>query len=228
MKIRSLVIALLVSLTASSLLALEGQTVSLITTKSGKTYTHCRIFKHDPDGVLFSHALGGAKILYADMSDSMRDQLGYDADKAQAYTNGLKQKREAERQEWLELRTETLRAQAAASAAELKRLEVFGQDQPYGSSPAQTPYLGWTSFYPNQYWPTGQSHDRSIRGENYASRTILPSNNCPPPYINRVVRRSNVGNGYMANRAVPFGVPALSHFVAPPLAPRAATIGGVR
>ena len=227
MKFRSILVTLALSLAAFTLNAFDGESIARITTKSGKTYNNCRIFKQDPDGVMFSHELGGAKILYSDMPDSIREKLGYDAAKAESYSNELKEKRKVEREQLFELRKEAIKAEAAASAAELKRLEVFGQAQSYGYETWQ-PWLGWTSFYPNNYqqgYSTKDLRDRS----NYGSRTILSNiNNCPPTYINRIVRRNNDGNGNISNRAVPFGVPALSNFVAPAIAPRASAVGGAK
>lgn len=56
-----------------------------IETVQGKTYQRCKIIKRDPDGVSFAHSRGTAKVLYSDLSESMRNALGYDARKEEAY-----------------------------------------------------------------------------------------------------------------------------------------------
>jgi hypothetical protein len=56
-----------------------------IETAQGKTYQRCKIIKRDPDGVSFSHSRGTAKVLFSDLSEPMRNALGYDARKEEAY-----------------------------------------------------------------------------------------------------------------------------------------------
>ena len=71
----------------------SGDVVERISTQSGKTYVGCRIFKVDPDGVMFSHKGGGAKVLFADMTESSRERCGYDANREAAYEKRLVEKK---------------------------------------------------------------------------------------------------------------------------------------
>ena len=89
-------IALALSLTTAALA--DDGTLGAISTTNGRHYSSCRIINTEPDGVTFRHSRGIAKVLYLQMAGDLRDQLGYDADKAAKYQEGLKVKREMERQ----------------------------------------------------------------------------------------------------------------------------------
>lgn len=103
----------------------SGSSFSLIKTNSGKVYTNCRIFKTDPDGVMFSHQHGGAKVLFVDMPEETRNMLGYDAKKAAEYEKDRAEQKKKEREELWKYRNEVAKAQTAAYNAEARRMELM-------------------------------------------------------------------------------------------------------
>jgi hypothetical protein len=125
-KAATLLIAALIAVLLSSPthVAANGSSFPLIKTISGKVYTNCRVFKTDPDGVIIAHQEGGAKLLFADMPEETREMLGYDAKKEAAYEKQRAEARVKEREELWKYRRELAQAQAAAYAAEAKRLEM--------------------------------------------------------------------------------------------------------
>ena len=126
----------------------RGEAIGTITTNSGKTYHNCRVFKIDPDGVMFAHEKGGAKILFTDMPQTTRDRLGYDPQKEAAYANDLTEKRKQDREHERQLQLEWAKSMVMAQAAELKRLEL-PQEPSYS---AVGPAFGYE--YPLA-WPYG-------------------------------------------------------------------------
>jgi hypothetical protein len=119
-----LIAAFAVCLTAPAK-ANDSSSIPLIKTNSGKTYTNCRIFKTDPDGVIIRHEKGGAKLLFADLPEETRTKLGYDAKKAEQYEKDRAEQKKKEREELWKYRNEVAKAQAAAYTAEARRLEVL-------------------------------------------------------------------------------------------------------
>ena len=97
MNIKQVLVTLLTTAIAFSI-CIAGQTVEIITTTTGKTFQHCRIFKVDPDGVMFFHQHGGAKILFTDMTADSRNELGYDPEKAASYEKEIAAKQSKQRE----------------------------------------------------------------------------------------------------------------------------------
>jgi|GEM_PF-2478688 len=58
--------------------------VAVIQTIHGKSYRHCKIVQRDPDGVAFTHQKGTARVLFSDLPEAMRSELGYNAKSAAA------------------------------------------------------------------------------------------------------------------------------------------------
>src|SRR5262245_61831266 len=71
----------------------EGGPIGNITTNLGHTYQDCRVRQVDPDGVIFVHRMGIAKILFDEIPEPMRGKLGYDAQKAADYAKDQAEKR---------------------------------------------------------------------------------------------------------------------------------------
>lgn len=87
-----------------------------IETAQGKVYERCKVMKRDPDGVSFSHSKGVAKVLFSDLSEPMRNALGYDAVKADAYEREQAESRKAAAQARREHATKLAEAMIAAQA----------------------------------------------------------------------------------------------------------------
>lgn len=123
----TLTIQLGLALTAS---ALDPTTIE---TTQGKTFQQCKILKRDPDGVSFSHSKGMAKVLYSDLSSSMRNSLGYDAVKADAYEKEHAEARKEAAQAKRERETKLAEAMIAAQAQYGAQQPVVYMQQPNGS-----------------------------------------------------------------------------------------------
>ncbi|MEI6537119.1 MAG: hypothetical protein WCN98_17390, partial [Verrucomicrobiaceae bacterium] len=146
----------------------NGDMIGLITTNSGKAYQNCRIFKIDPDGVFFAHSHGSAKILYVDMPDATRQQLGHDPVKAAEYSAEILAKQKKAREQQFELRKEVIKAQAFAQEVVRRSNEMQSSYPGNGYSPPLTdwvgtiPSFGWSASnnYPGEYAP-GRSQNWS-------------------------------------------------------------------
>jgi hypothetical protein len=197
MNIKSQLIGLL-ALALATVSQADTQTISTITTNAGKTYQNCRIFKVDPDGVMFSHSRGGAKVLFGELSAEVQSKLGYDRDKEAAYNQAHAEKIQKEREQMLAYQRELAKAEAAAQAVELKKLEIIRQ-QTYGGDYAGfggslvTPGI-WNDAYYNGYngvgsiWRDGAWRHRSSQGRyvgpgdvvNNGSGNAIGRRYCPP------------------------------------------------
>lgn len=221
----------------TSLRADDGRSVSMIVTKSGKTYQNCRIYKQDPDGVMFSHQNGAAKVLFADMTETMRNTLGYDAAKAEAYAKSVAERYQKERDRQNEYRNLLVKAQIAAAELEMKRLDVYG-DTSVGMNGGtwNSGTLDYTSIAPYGYYygfgagafnRLGGQHNRQY-GNRTARGVFQNGPLCESTNGNFISVR---GNGYRPScdtvAKPPLGVPAISGF-APPMAVRAIPASGGR
>ena len=82
-KILKFIAALLISF----VLGIGGSAAddSVLETLSGRTYYGVKVVKIDPNGVLFRHRDGAAKVTFDDMNPEIREYLGLDARKAAAF-----------------------------------------------------------------------------------------------------------------------------------------------
>lgn len=196
----------------TALQAAEGASLSFIKTKSGKVYTNCRVFKMDPDGVIISHQSGGAKLLFADLPDDMKAQLGYDAAKEAKYEADRAEAKRKEREELWAYRRELAKAQAAAYTAEAQRQQVVAIQ----SMALAGGYGGWG-------WDTGWAWNGGVNcnpwlggrpGFNRGSATL------PTPGGGGLSFKGRVIHG-APQRNVPLGTPAMG-----PLTPALGSGGG--
>jgi len=115
---QSLSVALLVQLvlvsTAKSVMAAEDTNRCTITTLSGVTYSNAVISRVEPDGITLVTEKGVSKVLFSDLSPSLRVEFNYDPQKTRQY--------EAEK-----ARRAQIRATEEAEAAQRKaRLDKIG------------------------------------------------------------------------------------------------------
>ncbi|MFZ4764049.1 MAG: hypothetical protein ACOYMN_03770 [Roseimicrobium sp.] len=192
-------------LSATALRAANGDLVDLIPTNSGKVYTHCRIVKTDPDGVIIAHQHGGAKILFADLAEDVRQKLGYDASAAAAYEQRVAERRATEREALWKYRTELAKVEAAAYAVEARRLDVLAVQSAAGSYGVSWPNYGWqTNGYADGcghrlgYGPT------TYLREQTRSRVSGTSPNASAPGV-----RSRTAPGAKSGARAPMGTPAM-------------------
>lgn len=162
-----------------SMAATEGAMIDLVSTNSGKVYQNCRIFKIDPDGVLFAHSLGSAKVLYRDLSDNVRRQLGYDQTKAADYAADLLAKQKKQREQQFELRKETIKAQAFAQEVAARMNDM----QPAYNAPTFTPPLSeWVGTVPTIGWSTGGYYPYQPSFEHWQKWTPNYNRHVPNKY----------------------------------------------
>ncbi len=139
-----------------------------IETAQGKVYERCKIVKRDPDGISFSHSKGVAKVLYSDLSESMRNALGYDAVKADAYEKEQAQARKEAAQAKRERDTKLAEAMIAAQARYASQQPVVYLQQPNGNyMRSLAPVLGLGQIgngnnfgYGGRHHGYGMSHTR--------------------------------------------------------------------
>lgn len=173
MKLKILLAGLIVFSPMISIAAIEGEMIDLITTASGKAYQHCRIFKIDPDGVFFAHSLGSAKILYRDMTESMKTKLGYDSIHAAEYAADALTKQKKQREQQYELRKEVIKAQAFAQ--EIARR--INDSQPnYAATTYAPPLSEWVGTVPTIGWSAGGYYPFQNGFDHYSNWS--PRYNC--------------------------------------------------
>lgn len=216
-----------VSLSLGDGWAKDDRPAQLIVTNRGKVYEECRVFQIDPDGVMFSHKHGGAKLLYAELSEETATRLGYNPEKAQAYEKERAENLKVKRRLMWEFRKEVARAEAQAHAAETARLTLQAMQQEavlmsgYGYGLGFAPgllYSGYAPYFNDWGWrdgflggrwgDRGWHHHRHHSGTTIAPATdIIRSHGVRYPYLYRTVPPT------------PFGVPAMG-----PLTPRMAPL----
>ena len=133
-----------------------------IETAQGKTYQRCKIIKRDPDGVSFAHSRGTAKVLYSDLSESMRNALGYDARKEEAYVREQAEARKEAAQARRVRETKIAEAMIAAQAKyAAQRPVVYVQQGNGGYMQSLAPILGLGqigAYYGGGYFGHGYGH----------------------------------------------------------------------
>lgn len=80
--------------------------MTTITTLNGQTFHRVEVLKHDPDGLMFRHSKGMAKIPFADLPEEVQKRFNYKPETAAAF---VKEHLDAEKE---------ARAKAAAARAE--------------------------------------------------------------------------------------------------------------
>ena len=141
-----------------------------IETAQGKTYERCKIMKRDPDGVSFSHSKGVAKVLFSDLSEPMRNALGYDAYKADADEKEQAEARKAALQAKRERETKMAEAMIAAQAKYAAQQPVVYVQQPNGGyMQSLAPVLGlgqMGAYYGGGYHGHGMYRNRGWSPNN--------------------------------------------------------------
>ena len=123
---------LIVTIQWGLMVAATAYEPTTIETAQGKIYQQCKIMKRDPDGVAFSHSKGVAKVLFADLAEPMRNALGYDAVKGDAYEKEHAEARRAAEQARRERETKMAEAMIAAQAKYAAQQPVVYVQQPNG------------------------------------------------------------------------------------------------
>ncbi len=134
---------LIVTIQLGLAVAVSAFEPTTIETAQGKTYERCKIMKRDPDGVSFSHSKGVAKVLFSDLSEPMRNALGYDAVKADAYERAQAEARKEAEQARQERNARLAEAMIAAQAKyAAQQPVVYVQQANGGYMQSLAPVLG--------------------------------------------------------------------------------------
>jgi len=136
--------------------ALEATTIE---TAQGKTYQQCRIMKREPDGIYFTHSKGAAKVLFADLSEPMRNALGYDAKKAEAYEKERADARKEAEQARRAREAKLAEAMIAAQARYAAQQPLILMQQPYG--------VGYMTGLPPIVGVSGLGYTSSYHGAGF-------------------------------------------------------------
>jgi len=116
--------------------------LTVIRAVDGRQFERVEVLKHDPDGLMFRHSKGMAKIPFADLPEEIQKRFGYQPETAAAFVKehveaekAAKEKAAKERAETrerraqekaLELQIQWMRQQAAAAAAGSEGLIIPG------------------------------------------------------------------------------------------------------
>lgn len=164
------------------------QHVDQIKTLQGRIYRDCSIKQVQPDGISFTHARGAAKVLFADLNDSLKKKLGYSEERLAEY------EKERATREFMAREAKIKARQAAAEQAERQlearvrileraamlqdRRNFLAQAQLaalYGSPlPGPAPAVGWPGTY---YGPINEITGPAFGGGIWArhGRPVLAS-----------------------------------------------------
>jgi hypothetical protein len=130
-----------------------------LTTIGGKTYHDCRILKIDPDGVLFRHSSGAGKVLFKDMTRSMRDHFGYDAEKAKAHEEKVATERKKTREVAMKQASEAAKLQQEAINRQAENQALMAFQNAFSQNNSAYMTNGWVAL--SGGLPFGQAFDGS-------------------------------------------------------------------
>ena len=172
------------------------QVIESITTLSGKTYLHCRIYKIDPDGVMFFHDRGGCKVLFLDLPQDLKTKLGHNPEKEAAYRGEHATKIREQREQ-----AAAMRKAVAAQAAMVQWSQAGYAAAPGYSYPDMSYLPPGDLFYP----AAGIAAASGLAGDNFSNFS-----NYIPRWLNgcrRFTDRVAWNNGIRSNDGMFFAVP---------------------
>jgi hypothetical protein len=167
----------LILLTAAMAAAAPSLEVAVIETIHGKTYQRCKIVQRDAEGVAFTHRKGTARVLFSDLPEATRTELGYSAKAAADLQKAREQEREEKANERQRKAERAAELRHAARLAEIKRFsqapQVIVVQQPSGYYTGPVPAVGFAA--PGWGDPSWHGHGKApgIRGwDNVGIATI--------------------------------------------------------
>jgi hypothetical protein len=170
-----------------------SDSVGTITTSFGRSYENCRVCQVDPDGVVFVHQKGVAKILFAELAEPLRTKLGYDAQKASDYVKEKAEKKQRAQELRAELQKEMIKAQAAVTVAEAQNAGMMQQAAAMGGGFMGFPGLtGGLYGWDNALWNGGSfggngNYGAGWNGACYGTpggMSIRSNSRCAGPLLN--------------------------------------------
>jgi len=142
----------------------SSDSLGTITTSLGRSYQDCRVCQVDPDGVIFSHEKGIAKVLFGELPESLRKKLGYDEQKAADYAKEQAEKKRRALELQAELQKEIIKAQAAVSVAEIQSAGLVQQSYAASGWGAYPPYTGGLYGWDGSLYNGGYAGPYNYRG----------------------------------------------------------------
>lgn len=180
MKRSVLFIALLLSVVPASA---APKSYGTITTRDGKSFYECKVMRVYPDGVSFTHRNGAAKILFADLPESLRSEFRYDPkaeaeyQKEQAALRKAEQERQRQQEMVMQERLmEAKMAEAsylatASSLATTTPTAAGAQTPSWVGNPITGPAVGGRGYGSGSYsrfgYPFGYSGSGYYSGGSY-------------------------------------------------------------
>lgn len=170
------ILSALITLSLASGFGAPATELATIHTLHGKTYLDCKIVQRDADGVAFTHRKGTARVLFNDLPESTRAELGYNAQAAAALDKERQDARQAKmaQQEAAQKRRAELRQ--ALVLAEIKRAAqqpVILFAQPTSPFPGPVPAVGfatpgWGTYFGHK------PHSKSSHSRGWDAVGIAP------------------------------------------------------
>ena len=148
----------LILLTPALAAAAPSLEMAVIETIHGRVYQQCKIVQRDAEGVAFTHQKGTARVLFSDLPETTRIELGYSAKAAADLQKARENKRE-EKEKEIQLKAErAAELRHAARMAEIKRLsqapQVIVVQQPAGYYTGPVPAVGFAApGWGSSSWP---------------------------------------------------------------------------
>lgn len=152
----------------------SGDSVINISTSLGRVYQNCRVCQVDPDGVIFAHQSGIAKVLYGELPESIRGKLGYDAQKSAEYVKEQSEKKRRAQELAAELQKELIKARAAVTVAEIQSAGMVQQAYAMGGGWQYPVYTGGLYGWDGSLYNNG--HGGAFDDQHHGWRNIWPGN----------------------------------------------------
>ncbi|MBL9178474.1 MAG: hypothetical protein JNM65_10445 [Verrucomicrobiaceae bacterium] len=162
-------LAALILLAPASAMCAPVLELAVIETVHGKVYRQCKIVRRDADGVAFTHQKGTARVLFSDLPEATRAELGY-SPKAAAELQKTREHERTEREKQRQQKAaRAVELRHAARLAEIKRLaqapQVIVVQPPAGYYSGPVPAVGFAA--PGRggfYWTGGHHHGVTRNG----------------------------------------------------------------
>ncbi|MCE9520191.1 MAG: hypothetical protein K8R87_11655 [Verrucomicrobia bacterium] len=198
----------------------SNEPLGTITTSLGRSYQNCRVCQVDPDGVIFAHQRGIAKVLFGEIPEQLRSKLGFDEQKATDYAKDQSEKKRRALELKAEMQKELLKAQTAVSVAEIQSAGMVQQAYAMGGGGSSyLPYTGGLYGWDNSLYNEGYNGNFNNRGQGWNNincgtpgvSTLRYNPRCGAPLLN-VISNNRGGLGPVNCQR-----PANNFFAVPPV-----------
>lgn len=154
----------LILLTPALAAAAPSLEMAVIETIHGRIYQRCKIVQRDAEGVAFTHQKGTARVLFSDLPEATRTELGYNAKAAADVLKAREHEREEKENQRQQKAERAAELRHAARLAEIKRLsqapQVIVVQQPSGYYSGPVPAVGFAA--PGWGLPSCEGHGHTV------------------------------------------------------------------